>query len=103
MTACVLEDDHLKGDLQLRDDQVWHHHAASGNARLIPERGVVLVVKDEHGRDLFGFMKYPSELGMRPVIRSCRRPDQLVTVTARTLSNESLHHSMRMCDRKMNF
>jgi hypothetical protein len=61
--SCVLEDDRLKGDLRLRDDQVWHHHRESGTVRLIPQQGVVLLITDERGREAcFGCLKYPSEI-----------------------------------------
>lgn len=53
----------LKGDLKLRDDQVWHHHRESGTVRLIPTEGVVLVITDEAGREAcFGFLRYPEEI-----------------------------------------
>jgi hypothetical protein len=61
--SCVLEDERLKGSLNLRADEVRHHHSASGTVRLVPVQGVVLVVTDEHAREsCFGFMKYPGEI-----------------------------------------
>jgi hypothetical protein len=42
----VLESESLKGGVVLREGQVWSHHSARGECRLIPERGVVLVVTD---------------------------------------------------------
>jgi hypothetical protein len=61
--SCVIEDNHLKAPVIMAGDQVWHHEPCSGTARLIPERGVVLVITDEHGREsCFGFMKFPADL-----------------------------------------
>lgn len=59
----VVEDDRLKGNVNLRDDQAWHHHRESGTARLIAREGVVLVITDERGREAcFGFLRYPGEI-----------------------------------------
>jgi hypothetical protein len=61
--SCVVEDERLKGELSLRKDQVWHHHATSGTVRLVPVQGVILVVTNERGLETcFGFMKYPREV-----------------------------------------
>lgn len=61
--SCVVEDDRLKGSVNLRDDQVWQHHRESGTVRLIPGEGAVLVVTDERGREAcFGFLRYPEEI-----------------------------------------
>jgi hypothetical protein len=53
----------LKGVVLLRDDQVWHHDLVSGSCRVIPKRGVVLVVTDAQKREtVFGFFQFPAAL-----------------------------------------
>ena len=62
-SSCVVEDERLRSDLSLRDDQVWQHHRESGTVRPIPREGVVLVITDERGREsCFGFLRYPEEI-----------------------------------------
>ncbi len=62
-TGLRLESEALKGVVVLRDGQVWSHDPDSGSCRVIPDRGVVLVVTDERKREVvFGFLKYPAEL-----------------------------------------
>ena len=57
------EDERLKGVAIPRTDQVRDHDPRSGTARLIPARGVVLVVTDEHRCEtVFGFLQYPEKV-----------------------------------------
>jgi hypothetical protein len=57
------EDERLKGVAIPKTDQVRDHDPRSGTARLIPERGVVLVVTDEHQCEtVFGFLQYPGQV-----------------------------------------
>ena len=62
-TGARLESDKLKGVVLLRDGQVWHHDPLTGSCRVIPNRGVVLVVTDAQKREaVFGFFQYPTRL-----------------------------------------
>jgi hypothetical protein len=59
-TGLPVEDIRLKGANLPDDSRVWHHDSASGSCRIPPIRGVVLVVKDELGREtIFGFFQFP--------------------------------------------
>ena len=62
-TGYWIEDEKLKGVTLLDERQVWDYHPVHGSCRLIPERGVVLIVTDERGCEtVFGFLAYPKEL-----------------------------------------
>ncbi len=62
-TGYWLESEKLKGVVVLREGQVWKHDPVHGDCRVIPQRGVVLVVTDERGCEtVFGFFKYPAAL-----------------------------------------
>lgn len=62
-TGFHLESEKLKGVVVLREGQVWKHDPVYGDCRVIPERGVVLVVTDKQGCEtVFGFFKYPAAL-----------------------------------------
>jgi hypothetical protein len=62
-TGARLESDKLRGVVLLRDGQVWHHDPVSGSCRVIPKRGVVLVVTDVQKREtVFGFFQFPAML-----------------------------------------
>ena len=62
-TGHRLKHPNLKGVVLLREGQVWSHDQVHGDCRIIPERGVVLVVTDERGCEtIFGFLKYPGAL-----------------------------------------
>ncbi|MCL4179713.1 MAG: hypothetical protein KJ072_18440 [Verrucomicrobia bacterium] len=62
-TGFHLENAKLKGVFVLRDGQVWRHDLVHGDCWVIPERGTVLVVTDEQGREtVFGFFQYPAGL-----------------------------------------
>jgi hypothetical protein len=59
----TVQDDRLKGAVILNLEQVRDHDAVNGECRLIPERGVVLVVTDERGAEAcFGFFKLPEQI-----------------------------------------
>jgi hypothetical protein len=62
-TGARLESEKLKGVVLLRDGQVWHHEPMTGSCRVIPKRGVVLVVTDTQKREtVFGFFQFPAML-----------------------------------------
>ena len=62
-TGARLENDKLKGVVLLRDGQVWHHDPVTGSCRIIPKRGVVLVVTDaQKCETVFGFFQFPATL-----------------------------------------
>ncbi len=62
-TGYRIEDERLKGLMLLDENQVWSYDSTHGSCRLIPERGVVLVLTDEHGAEtVFGFLAFPKEL-----------------------------------------
>ncbi len=56
----TLHDERLKGIAIPAPGQLRNHDPVSGECRLIPQRGVVLVVTDENGCEAcFGFFKFP--------------------------------------------
>ena len=62
-TGLRLESDTLKGAVLLRDGQVWSHDPVHGSCRVIPRRGVVLVVTNDHKCEtVFGFFQCPPTL-----------------------------------------
>jgi hypothetical protein len=62
-TGARLESDQLMGVVLLRDGQVWRHDPVTGSCRVIPKRGVVLVVTDAQKREtVFGFLQFPTTL-----------------------------------------
>ena len=62
-TGARLESDKLKGVVLLRDGQAWQHDPVTGSCRVIPVRGVVLVVTDAQKREtVFGFFQFPAAL-----------------------------------------
>ena len=59
----TLQDERLKGVALPMPEQVRDHDAINGECRLIPERGVVLVVTEAKGAEVcFGFFKYPEQV-----------------------------------------
>ena len=59
----ILQDEKLKGVALPAEGQVRDHDPISGECRLIPQRGVVLVLTDEHRCETcFGFFKFPAEI-----------------------------------------
>lgn len=63
VTGYPVEDDRLKGVAIPAPGSLWHHDQATGTARVIPSRAVVLVLTDEHRCEtVFGFFKYPAEI-----------------------------------------
>jgi len=62
-TGLRLESDKLKGVLLLRDGQVQSHDPVHGSCRVMPRRGVVLVVTDaQKCETVFGFFQFPATL-----------------------------------------
>ena len=59
----TLQDERLKGVAIPAPDQLRNHDPESGECRVFPEHGVVLVVTDERGCETcFGFFKYPERI-----------------------------------------
>ena len=59
----TVEDQRLKDAVTLAEGQLWNHDPDSGTGRLIPKKGVVLVLTDEQGCETcFGFFKYPERI-----------------------------------------
>ena len=59
----TVHDERLKGVALPAEGQVRDHDPVSGECRLIPERGVVLVLTDERGcESCFGFFKFPEKI-----------------------------------------
>jgi hypothetical protein len=62
-TGLHVEDERLKGATLLDESKVWSLDRINGSCRVIPEKGVMLVVTDERGCEaLFGFLFYPDIL-----------------------------------------
>ncbi len=62
-TGLSLEDERLKGVELPVKGAVWEHNPNAGSCRVLPEKGVVLVVTDEMGREtLFGFFQYAEQV-----------------------------------------
>jgi len=58
-----LQDEKLKEIALPQEEQVRNYNPISGECRLIPEHGVVLVVTDENGCETcFGFFQFPAEV-----------------------------------------
>lgn len=58
-----VQDEKLKGVTLPAESHVRDHDPISGECRLIPQHGVVLVLTDERGCETcFGFFKFPSEI-----------------------------------------
>ena len=58
-TGFHIEDERLKGVALPGDAAVWEHNPHDGSCHLLPTRGVVLVVTDEHGCEtMFGFFQF---------------------------------------------
>src|SRR5438046_1519486 len=56
-------DERLKRIALTRTDQVRDYDPIAGGARLIPERGVVLVITDERGSEtVFGFLQFQEKV-----------------------------------------
>ena len=59
----TLQDERLKGVAIPAPGQLRSHDPESGECRLFPQQGVVLVVTDERGCETcFGFFKYPEHI-----------------------------------------
>ena len=59
----TLQDERLKGVAIPATGQLRSHDPVSGECRLIPRHGVVLVITDDHGCETcFGFFKFPEHV-----------------------------------------
>ena len=59
----TLQDERLKGVAIPAPGQLRNHDPESGECRLFPDQGVVLVVTDERGcESCFGFFKFPEHI-----------------------------------------
>jgi len=59
----IVQDERLKGIALPDSNQVWRHNPITGDCRLIPERGVFLVLTDERSCEVsFGFFKFPEHV-----------------------------------------
>lgn len=55
----VVEDERLRG-VEFTKETCWNFGDGTGYCRLAPDYGVLLVLTDEHGREIvFGFFRYP--------------------------------------------
>jgi hypothetical protein len=62
-TGLFVEDERLKGVTLLDESKVGSLDRNNGSCRVIPEKGVMLVVADERGCEtVFGFLFYPDSL-----------------------------------------
>jgi hypothetical protein len=61
-TGHLLESDRLKGGVVIERGQAWYHDSTDGECRLVPERGVVLVLTDAGAEIVLGFFRYPDAL-----------------------------------------
>lgn len=58
-TGFPIQDERLKGVALPADEAVWEHNPHDGSCHLLPTRGVVLVVTDQHACETaFGFFQY---------------------------------------------
>ena len=58
-----MKDERLKGVAIPAPGQLRNHDPESGECRLLPQHGVVLVVTDEKGSEAcFGFFKFPEHI-----------------------------------------
>jgi hypothetical protein len=59
----IIEDSNLRGELDLPREICWSHYPESGECRLAPSYGVVLVLTDELGiESVFGFFRFPGQI-----------------------------------------
>lgn len=59
----IIEDSCLRGELDLPKEICWSHYPDSGECRLAPSYGVVLVLTDEQGvESVFGFFRFPEQI-----------------------------------------
>lgn len=70
----IVEDEKLKGVVLLPKQKIWDHNQVAGYCRVIPERGVALIVTDEAKcESVFGFFQYPStisDIHNRPLVNT---------------------------------
>lgn len=61
--SLFIQDERLKGVALPKPGQIRDHNVVSGECRVIPTQGVVLVITDDRGCETcFGFLKYPSRV-----------------------------------------
>jgi hypothetical protein len=61
--SLTVQDERLKGVALPARNLIRDHDPVSGECRIYPEHGVVLVVTDEHGCEAsFGFFRFPQQL-----------------------------------------
>lgn len=59
----LVTDPRLKGVTLVNKSQIWDYDPERGECRIIPEKGVLLVVTDQKGCEtVFGFLWYPDVL-----------------------------------------
>lgn len=59
----IIKDSNLRGELDLPREVCWSHYPDSGECRLAPTYGVVLVLADERGLEsVFGFFRFPEQI-----------------------------------------
>lgn len=62
-TGLLVEDSRLAGVALPSDAAVWRHDPHTGSCHVQPNKGVVLVVTDEQGRETsFGFFQFPEHI-----------------------------------------
>jgi hypothetical protein len=62
-SGLLVDDPRLKGVTLLDTSKVWNYNRETGECRVIPEHGVLLVVTDKHKCEtVFGFLSYPHKL-----------------------------------------
>jgi hypothetical protein len=62
-TGHPVEDERLKGVSLVPEGLLWHHGQESGTGRVIPSKGVVLIVTNERQCEtIFGFLQHPEEI-----------------------------------------
>lgn len=62
-TGLRLESENLKGVVPIHQRQVFSHNPGSGECRLVPEHGVILIATNEREQEtVFGFFRYPKTL-----------------------------------------
>jgi hypothetical protein len=59
----IFEAPNLRGDQDIPKEICWSHYPDSGECRLAPSYGVVLVLTDERGvESVFGFFRFPEQI-----------------------------------------
>ena len=59
----IIKDSNLRGERDIPREICWSHYPESGECRLAPNYGVVLVLTDERGiESVFGFFRFPEQV-----------------------------------------